>query len=169
MAAREMTTQRLSAPPAIHANHMISAYRSPHRNGRGPLGGRFCLRFPEPNELRMYVRDQSAQLVGRDFVAPQKRGDDFRRVRSLDRCGRRLTIRHLEVPQNFWPQYTHHPNQFQAVIKDSPYRFGTPTTILLRLRPAKKTPPASPSQEVLRKYWSLAKVQIFVNQCKVIA
>jgi hypothetical protein len=84
MAGRRMPSDHQAAPPTFQTNDVVTMNRSPDRDGRSPLISDFWHRSSEANERMMNGRNQGRQLVGRDLIAPNIRGDNFSRKFSID-------------------------------------------------------------------------------------
>ena len=100
MGGRHMPTQHLPAPAAIQADDMIAMNGSPDGNSRGSLDDGFSRRLTEFPERLMDGRDQGGELVGRELIASNIGGDNFRGEVGLLRIG------HRSVPPSFEPQDT---------------------------------------------------------------
>jgi len=95
-----MPAEHLAAPAAIQADDVIVVHGSPDRHRRNSLGGGFCCRLTEATESVMHCRDQGGELVGRELIASNIGGDNFRGEVGLLRIG------HRSVPPSFEPQDT---------------------------------------------------------------
>jgi hypothetical protein len=85
MAGRDMPSEYLAAPPTFEADHIIAMHRSTDRHRGSSLDADFCYGFAKGCEGLMNGRDQSRELIGRDLIAPNIRGDNFCHEFSVER------------------------------------------------------------------------------------
>jgi hypothetical protein len=78
MAARDMPSEHLAAPPTFEANHVVPVNGSTDRHRGCALLADLCYGLPETGERLMHGRDQRRELVGPDLVATHVSGDNRR-------------------------------------------------------------------------------------------
>src|SRR5690242_2600316 len=100
MTAENMAAEHLPAPTAVQADDVFLAHRVPDWHGRHPF--RFGLDQGTGQSL-MHGRDQGDQLVAREFVMLNIRGDDFGRPLAL--LVYFLRVRHLRTFLFAWVGY----------------------------------------------------------------
>jgi hypothetical protein len=79
MAGHDMPSEHLTPPATFKANDVITMYRSPDRDGRGPINLGFCCRFSKARKCCMNGRDQRREFVSGDLISPNIGGDDVGR------------------------------------------------------------------------------------------
>jgi hypothetical protein len=104
-----MSAEHLPAIAAIHADDIIALNGLPSRHYRLSLIWGFHSRFPEAGECLMDGRNQRTELIGRNLIAPNIRGNYFR-CKLLTILLGWLLIGHLFFLSVGAPVY--HPDQF---------------------------------------------------------